>query len=61
MKGQVNDKKATPVKQSIPYMCINDIISGKKTFPLLNKNKTDTWVVDEKEIIILPVQGTPQQ
>ena len=30
LKGQVNEKKAAPAKQSIPYMCINDIISGKK-------------------------------
>ena len=61
LKGQLNDKKAVPAKQSIPYMNISNIISGKKTFPLLSKNKTDTWVVDEKEIIILPVQGTPKQ
>ena len=39
LKGQLNDKKATPVKQSIPYMCINDIISGKKSFPHLCKTR----------------------
>ena len=42
LKGQLNDKKATPVKQSIPYMNINNIISGKKSFPHLSKNKADT-------------------
>ena len=61
LKGQLNDKKATPVKQSIPYMCINDIISGKKSFPNLSKNKADTWVMDEEEISILPEQVTPKQ
>ena len=61
LKGQLNDKKATPVKQSIPYMCINDIISGKKSFPNLSKNKADTWVMDEEEVSILPGQGTPKQ
>ena len=60
-KGQLNDKKATPVKQSVHYMNINDIISGKKSFPHLSKNKVDTWVMDEEEISILPEQGTPQQ
>ena len=29
LKGKLNDKKTTLVKQSIPYMNINDIISGK--------------------------------
>jgi hypothetical protein len=57
----VNDKKAAPVKQSIPYMCRNDIISGKKSFPHLSKNKADTWVMDEEEISILPEQVTPKQ
>ena len=61
LKGQLNDKKATPVKQSIPYMNINDIISGKKSFPYLSKNKADTWVMDEEEVSILPGQGTPKQ
>jgi hypothetical protein len=42
LKGQLNDKKATQVKQSIPYMNINNIISGKKSFPDLSKNKADT-------------------
>ena len=42
-------------------MCINDIISCKKSFPHLSKNKADTWVMDEEEITILPEQGTPQQ
>ena len=60
LKGQVNDKKAAPVKQSILYMCINDIISGKKSFHHLSKNKADTWVMDEKEISILPEQGYPK-
>ena len=55
LKGQLNDKKATPVKQSIPYMNINDIISGKKSFPNLSKDKADTWVMDEEEVSILPV------
>jgi hypothetical protein len=41
-KGQFNDKKATPVKQSIHFTIINDIISGKKSFPQLSKNKADT-------------------
>ena len=58
LKGQLNDKEATPVKQSIPYMNINDIILGKKSFPHLSKNKADTWVMDEEEISILPEQGT---
>ena len=61
LKGQVNDKKAAPVKQSIPYMNINDIISGKKSFPHLSNNKTDTWDMDEEEVSILPEQGTPKQ
>jgi hypothetical protein len=30
LKGQLNDKKAAPAKQCIPYMTINDNISGKK-------------------------------
>ena len=60
LKGQVNDKKAAPVKQSISFMCINDIISGKKSFPHLSKNKVDTWVMDEEEISILPEQVTPK-
>ena len=42
LKGQLNDKKATPVKQSIPYMDINDSISGKKSFRHLSRNKADT-------------------
>ena len=50
LKGQVNDKKAAPVKQSISFMCINDIISGKKSFPHLSKNMAETWVMDEEEI-----------
>jgi hypothetical protein len=50
LKGQLNDKKATLVKQGIPYMNINDIISGKKSFLHLSKNKTDKWVMDEEEI-----------
>jgi hypothetical protein len=61
LKGQVNGKKATPVKQSIPYLNINDIISGKKSFPNLSKNKVDTWDMDEEEVSILPGQGTPKQ
>ena len=39
LKGQLNDKKATPAKQSIPYLSINDIISGKKSFPHLCKTR----------------------
>jgi hypothetical protein len=39
LKGQLNDKKATPVKQSLHYMNINDIISGKKSFPHLSKTQ----------------------
>jgi hypothetical protein len=42
-------------------MCINDIISGKKSFPHLSKNKADTWVMDEEEVSILPEQVTPKQ
>ena len=42
-------------------MSINDIISGKKSFPHLSKYKADTWVVDEEEVSILPEQGTPKQ
>ena len=61
LKGQVNDKKAAPVKQSIPYMNINDIISGKKSFPHLSNNKTDTWDMDEEEVSILPEQVTQKQ
>ena len=61
LRGQLNDKKATPVKQSIPYMCINDIISGKKAFPHLSKNKANTWVMDEEEVSIMLEQGTPNQ
>jgi hypothetical protein len=57
----LHDKKAAPAKQSIPYICINDIISGKKSFPHLSKNKADTWFMDEEEISILPVQGTSKQ
>ena len=41
LKGQLNDKKDTPAKQSIPYTNINNIISGKQTFPHLSKNKAD--------------------
>ena len=61
LKGQLNDKKVTPAKQSIPYMTIHDIISGQKSFPDLSKNKADTWVMDEEEVSILPGQGTPKQ
>jgi hypothetical protein len=61
LKGQVNNKKTAPVKQSIPYMCINDIISDKKSFPHLSINKTDTWVMDDEEVSILPEQVTPKQ
>jgi hypothetical protein len=61
LKGQVNDKKAAPAKQSFPYVCINDIISGKKPLHHMSKNKADIWVMDEEEISILPEQGTPQQ
>ena len=42
LKGQLNDKKATPVQQIINSMNINDIISGKKSFPHLSNNKADT-------------------
>ena len=61
LKGQLNDKKVTPAKQSIPYMTIHDIISGQKSFSHLSKNKADTWVMDEEKISILPVQVTPKQ
>ena len=57
----MNNKKVTPAKQSIPDMSINEIISGKKTFPCLSKNKVDTWVMDEEEVSILPEQVTPKQ
>ena len=42
-------------------MNINNIISGKKTFPHLSKNKADTWVMDEEEISIMAEQVTPKQ
>ena len=61
LKGQLNDKKATPVKQSIPYMNIDNIISGKKSFPHLSKYKADTWVLDEEDVPILPVQAASKQ
>jgi hypothetical protein len=54
-------KRTAPAKQSIPYTCINDINSGKKSFPHLSKNKVDTWVMDEEEISMLPGQGTSKQ
>ena len=59
LKGLLNDQKVTPAKQSIPYRSINGIISGKKTFPHLSKNKADTWVMDEEEISVLPEQVIP--
>ena len=61
LRRQLYGKKAAPAKQSIPYLSINDIISGKKSFPHLSKNKAETWVMDEEEISILPEQGTSQQ
>ena len=60
LKGQLKDKRAAPTKLSIPYMNILDIISGKKTFPHLTRNKADTRVRDEEEISILSEQVTPK-
>ena len=60
LKGQLKDKRAAPAKLSIPYMNIQDIISGKKTFPHLTRNKADTRVMDEEEISILSEQVTPK-